>query len=219
MVLFWKEDSGRQLRLITPEKEGGDETSSPSPPRFTFSDDPDVPLYPPNTPLAPPGCLTYSPPALDWKRHEAECLCVVAQRLVFKNGVSRCLRENPRSLHLETKGKPPNSQLFLGKVIEGLPNEVAMDISDDELRGEDAIDMSVGSARGHPRTRTEEQSTRKTRTELTAFPHRMERLDHTSGRIQAAARSRQLWTWRRETTTPTMTAETASLISMRSSRC
>ena len=28
VVVFWKEDSGRQLRLITPENEGGDETSS-----------------------------------------------------------------------------------------------------------------------------------------------------------------------------------------------
>ena len=36
-VVFWKEDSGRQLRLITPENEGGDDTSSPSPPRFTLS--------------------------------------------------------------------------------------------------------------------------------------------------------------------------------------
>ena len=44
MVVFWKEDSGRQLRLITPENVGRDETSSPSPPRFTFFDDPDVPL-------------------------------------------------------------------------------------------------------------------------------------------------------------------------------
>ena len=41
MVVFWKEDSGRRLRLITPENEDGDETSSPSP-RFTFCDDPDV---------------------------------------------------------------------------------------------------------------------------------------------------------------------------------
>ena len=30
MVVFWKEDSGRQLRLNTPENGGGDETSSPS---------------------------------------------------------------------------------------------------------------------------------------------------------------------------------------------
>ena len=49
MVVFWKEDSGRQLRLITPENGGGDETSSPSPPRFTFFDDPYVPLSPPDT--------------------------------------------------------------------------------------------------------------------------------------------------------------------------
>ena len=53
--MFWKEDSGRQLRLFIPENEGGDETSFPSPPRFTFFDDRVVPLYPPDTPLAPPG--------------------------------------------------------------------------------------------------------------------------------------------------------------------
>ena len=46
MVVFWKEDSGCQLHLITPENEGGDETSSPSPPNFAFFDDPDVPLGP-----------------------------------------------------------------------------------------------------------------------------------------------------------------------------
>ena len=56
-VVFWKEDSGRQLRLITPENEGGDETSFPSHPKFTFFDDPDVPLNPPDTPLAPPDLL------------------------------------------------------------------------------------------------------------------------------------------------------------------
>ena len=55
MVESWKEDSGRQLRQITPRNEGKDETSSPSPPRFTFFDDPDVPLNPPDTPPAPPG--------------------------------------------------------------------------------------------------------------------------------------------------------------------
>ena len=43
MVVFWKEDSGRQLRTITPDNEGGDQTSSPSPPRLTFFHDPDVP--------------------------------------------------------------------------------------------------------------------------------------------------------------------------------
>ena len=50
MVVFWKEDSGRQLRLIAPENEGGDETSPPSLPRFTFFDDPDVFFCPPDTP-------------------------------------------------------------------------------------------------------------------------------------------------------------------------
>ena len=54
MVVFWKEDSGRQPRLITQENEGGDETSPPSPLRFTFFDDPDVPLCPPDTPPGPP---------------------------------------------------------------------------------------------------------------------------------------------------------------------
>ena len=53
MVVVWKEDSGRQLRLKTPGNEGGDETSFPSPPRFTFFDDPDVPLDPPDTSPAP----------------------------------------------------------------------------------------------------------------------------------------------------------------------
>ena len=55
MVVFWKEDSGRQLRVVTPENEGGDEASSPSPPRLTFFDDPDVPVSPPNTSPAPRG--------------------------------------------------------------------------------------------------------------------------------------------------------------------
>ena len=51
MVVFWKEDSGRQPQLLTLEHEGGDETSSPSPPKFTFFDDPDVPFHP--RPLGP----------------------------------------------------------------------------------------------------------------------------------------------------------------------
>ena len=37
---------GRQHQLITPENEGGDETSSPSPPKFTFFDASDVPCRP-----------------------------------------------------------------------------------------------------------------------------------------------------------------------------
>ena len=46
MVVFWKEDSGRQLQVITPEYEGGDETNYPSQPTFPFLDDPDVPFGP-----------------------------------------------------------------------------------------------------------------------------------------------------------------------------
>ena len=52
MAVFWKKDSGRLLRLITPENEGGDETSAPSPRRF---DDREFPLNSPDTPSAPPG--------------------------------------------------------------------------------------------------------------------------------------------------------------------
>ena len=74
--MFWKEDSGRQVRLITPEDEGGDETSSPSPPRFTFFDDPDVPLNlsdtPPAPPGPPPGLLPAPPPAGGRGRARAE---------------------------------------------------------------------------------------------------------------------------------------------------
>ena len=59
-VVFWKEDSGRQPKLIFPENEGADETDYPSPlPNFTFFDDPDVPIGPQGPPppgaLAPPG--------------------------------------------------------------------------------------------------------------------------------------------------------------------
>ena len=54
MVVSWKENLGRQLQLITPENERGDETNCPSPPHFTFFDDPDVPFGPCGPP-APPG--------------------------------------------------------------------------------------------------------------------------------------------------------------------
>ena len=60
MVVFWKEDSGRQPQLITPENEGGDETNYPSPPTFTFFDDPDLPFGPCGPP-EPPGLPDPSP--------------------------------------------------------------------------------------------------------------------------------------------------------------
>ena len=53
-IFFGNKNLPRHLQLITPEN-GGDETSSPSPPRFTFFDDLDVPLDPLDTPMAPPG--------------------------------------------------------------------------------------------------------------------------------------------------------------------
>ena len=68
---------------------------------------------------------------------------MAALRLVFKKGVSRFFRKSVRSWHQEPRVKLQSSGL-LGKVIEELRNEasqVAMDSSDDELRGEDAIDV------------------------------------------------------------------------------
>ena len=55
LVVFWKEILGRQLQLITPENEGGDTTNYPSPPNYTFFDDPEVPFSPQGPqPPAPP---------------------------------------------------------------------------------------------------------------------------------------------------------------------
>ena len=82
MVVFWKEDSGRRPHLITPENEGGDETSYPSPPKFL--DDPDVPFGPsgppehprppgpPGPPGPPPGWPPAPSPAGDGERVELE---------------------------------------------------------------------------------------------------------------------------------------------------
>ena len=66
MVVFWNENLGRQPQLITPENEGGDETSYPSPPALTFFDDPDVPFGPgrppePPEPHEPPSSLGLPP--------------------------------------------------------------------------------------------------------------------------------------------------------------
>ena len=55
LVVFWKENLGRQPQLITPENEGGDNTNYPSPPNVTFLDDPEVPFGPQGPlPPAPP---------------------------------------------------------------------------------------------------------------------------------------------------------------------
>ena len=69
MVVFWKEASGRQPQLITPENEGGDETNYSSPP--TFFDDLEVPFGPcgppalpePHEPPGSPGLPPGWPPA------------------------------------------------------------------------------------------------------------------------------------------------------------
>ena len=55
MVVFRKDDSARQPQLITAENEGGGKTNYPSPPNFTFFEDPDVPFGPCRPPPAPPG--------------------------------------------------------------------------------------------------------------------------------------------------------------------
>ena len=60
MVVFWKEDSGPQPQLITPENEGRDETDYPSAP--TFFDDPDVPFGPCGPPAPPPAPEPHVPP-------------------------------------------------------------------------------------------------------------------------------------------------------------
>ena len=68
VVAYWKEDSGRQpSTFFTPENEGGDETSFPSPPKITFFDDLDVPLGPGTLgPPAPPGPLDPPGPSPGW---------------------------------------------------------------------------------------------------------------------------------------------------------
>ena len=63
-VVLWKEDSRRQLQLMIPENEGGDETNYPSPPRFTSFDDPDVPLGPCGPPIPPGAPGPPGPPGL-----------------------------------------------------------------------------------------------------------------------------------------------------------
>ena len=71
MVVFWKEDSGRQPQLITPENRGGDETGSPSPPRFTFF----VPLGPSPPPWTARSAWTstrMAPSSTCWWEREKE---------------------------------------------------------------------------------------------------------------------------------------------------
>ena len=80
MAVVWKEDSERQPQLITPENEGGDETSSPSPPRFICFDDPDVPLGPcPRGPPEPPRGLFPGQIRLDFHQ---DCLQLYGLQLL-----------------------------------------------------------------------------------------------------------------------------------------
>ena len=71
MVVFWKENSGRQLQLITPENEGGNETNYPSPSHFTFFDDPDVPVGRCGSPAPPVPPGLPGPPVLPPRRPPA----------------------------------------------------------------------------------------------------------------------------------------------------
>ena len=70
MVVFWKEALGRQPQIITPENEGGDETNYPSPPTFTFFDNPDVPFEPSGPPRLPGPSPPDPSPAGDPERVE-----------------------------------------------------------------------------------------------------------------------------------------------------
>ena len=85
MVVFWKEDSGRQPQLISPENEGGAETSFPSPPNFTFFDDLDVPLGPgprgPPAPRGPPGPSGAPSPATERQREKVRARNSSRERL------------------------------------------------------------------------------------------------------------------------------------------
>ena len=64
-------------------------------------------------------CLTYHPAGTGL---EAKCLCVVALRLVFKNGGSRYLAITASG----DEGQAPKLAEFLDKVIKGLRNEMRL---------------------------------------------------------------------------------------------
>ena len=66
LVVFWKEDLGRQPQLIIPENEGEDNTNYPSPPKIHKVHNlrqPPEPHEPPGSPGIPPGWPPAPPPA------------------------------------------------------------------------------------------------------------------------------------------------------------
>ena len=100
MVVFWKDDSGRQPKLNTPENERGDETNYPSLPNFNFFDDPDTPLGPcgPPQPPGPPGSPGLSP---GWPPAPSPA----GDRERVRNGIASREQLHPRS-------RQPGSQLI-----------------------------------------------------------------------------------------------------------
>ena len=115
MAVFWKENSGHQPQLITPENQGGDETNYPSPPSdFWFFDDPDVTFGPqgpppseppaPPRPPGPPGSPEQSgPPGPPPVRPPAPSPASDRERV--RTGKMLCGRLHPRSA-------PPEPQLI-----------------------------------------------------------------------------------------------------------
>ena len=70
-----------------------------------------------------------------------------AQHLVLNNGVLRsCGREKRAILAAKEEERPAKLAGFLGKIVEGLRNEelqLAMDLTDDDLNSEKALDVLV----------------------------------------------------------------------------
>ena len=104
MFVKRKEDLGRQLRLITPKNEGEDETSFPSPPRFTFFDDPDFPLNSPDTLPGPPG--PKDSPGLLTRIAPSSSTCWWERRARTEHVSRERSRQRPRSQSPEPQLKP-----------------------------------------------------------------------------------------------------------------
>ena len=105
MVVFWNEISGRQPQLITPENGGDDNTNDPSPPNYTFFDDPDVPFGPggppaPHGPPGPPSSLAYLRHLMDLLDRQVRSITCCDRERVGRRKTSRD-RLHPRPSQLE----------------------------------------------------------------------------------------------------------------------
>ena len=138
LVVFWKENLGRQHQLITPENDVGDNTNYPSPPPNTFFDDPEVPFGPqglqpparvpePHEPTDSPGVPPGWPPAPSpaGGREEVE--------------TGNTLRER-----LHPRPSPPEPQLIPVPMSDG------EDDDDQPPQGERQRQRSRSRERGYP---------------------------------------------------------------------